>query len=221
VKKVVGIDSGYDDHTMYAQAFRNSIVYSLPIFDPNHSGYTYDLIRCLDQNATAVDVARALKDPDVVFITGSGHGTFELFKGDNGTVIWDRKTLQSAQVRDRIVHLLACEAGGVLGSECIIQGAAAFWGYSDKFRYVPDPTQPTPVAADTRAAPFFKLDALIDEGILYGKTADTIYTDVQSAFWGMWAQLQNTRPHASDAGDLMNNFVHLVGPIWGNTTATL
>jgi hypothetical protein len=212
VATVVAIEQDYDEATACAQRVREDLVYSHEAF--RHPGGRHTLVRCFNDRATLSEVAAALTDPAVGFVTGVGHGSYTRFTGQHGVVLLDALHLPVQYVRGKIIHLLSCQTGGILGLMCVQNGALAFWGYSVDFVF--------PVGSDDAATrAFLQMDALIDRGILGGRSADEIYDAVTRHFWDVYAQLVDRG--SPWAAELLDDYVHLVCPAlsWGSPTATL
>lgn len=220
---VVAIEQDYDLTLRYCQAFRTVYVYShgaLSGADPPHM-----LVTCFNENATQAAILAAVQGDDVRFITGSGHGTYDRFTGQGGVTIWDTSISPPRHVQGMLVHLLSCQAGGLLGLLFVASGAHAFWGYSADFTFYCHRVIPANLSEDAYAKPFFLLDAIIDLGILNGYDAARIYGQLDKEFWKAYRQLlasSNPRSQLS-AISLLDNFVHLVSPArsWGQARATL
>jgi hypothetical protein len=209
--EVLAIDSDWDIFTKYAYAFRKDLVYSLPAFagpNPQHR-----LISLQGSQANFNDVNQAITaNKNIKFITGSGHGLYEEFHGQNDVVIWKSKqTTLPTHVKDRIIHLTSCCAGAILSQDILGDGGLAFWGYSAPFLFRRERHKPAQLDQDQLAKPFFEMDALIDEGILAGQTGIGTHDDVKAFFKSNYANLMNANLAVS-AGNLMDNYAHLVWP---------
>jgi len=69
-------------------------------------------------------------------IIGVGHGSPSEFCGHNEQVIMD--TLSIPNVKGKVVILISCETGQVLGPELIKAGAASYIGFQDDLVWVVD-----------------------------------------------------------------------------------
>lgn len=220
MKKVLAIDS---DAAVYPREFRRELVYRLPVFQDGPDGNRqFQLIHCLDEQATQAAVTAALQDADVVYVTGSGHGTYDQFAGSSGAIIWDRARLPASEVRGRIIHLLACRVGGLLGPDLVACGARAFWGYRAEFLYDADEITPEPIVTDAYARPFFVMDARIDEGILNGDSPDAIYERVRSYAMAEYYRYEASG-ETSSASWILANLINLNFPSTnaGDSNATI
>jgi len=217
VPGVVAIEQSTDELTTYIQAYRNRFVYSHPTFmgsSPKHV-----LVRCFDGNATPSTIYQAVQQAQVRFITGTGHGSYDLFTGQSGVVVWDALKVSDRHVRGKIMHLLSCQTGAILGLNCVQKGALAFWGYSVDFS-VPI-LRHSSVEDNNVTNAFLRMDAIIDRGILDGREAQDIYDSVVRHFSNVYTQL--AAQGSPWTGLFLDNFVHLVCPAltWGDPKATL
>jgi hypothetical protein len=214
VTKVLAIEQDYDTLTTLAQAFRKATVYSHPSLagsSPEH-----ELKLCANGDAVPAVICPIAAEADVRFITGTGHGRYGKFTGQGGVVIWDSASVPADQAKGKIIHLLSCQTGGILGRAFVQKGAVAFWGYSTDFTVWFGANGALGKIEDI----FFQFDAMIDLGILDKLTAGEIYTAVANYFWKMYSVLLMAEPVAADT--LLDDFAHLVSPVsWGDAEATL
>jgi hypothetical protein len=98
-------------------------------------------------------------------------------------------------------------------------GARAFWGYTVNFSFFHRNPPPSALETDKTAEIFFRMDAIVDRGILAGKTATEIYDSLTSYFATVYSKLHDPAHKAV----LLDNFVHLVCPVtvWGEGGALL
>jgi hypothetical protein len=204
---IVLVDANWDVVTRYLYAFRKHLITPyLEKFNSSTHWLTGDAV-------VQPGVDEFLSSVDVKFLSGAGHGSFDRFKGYKNGVIWET-VVNVPYLPGAIVHLLSCEAGARLGREIVARGAAAYWGYTESFRFFKKEPSPADLETDTSAAWFLTMDCLIDIGILSGQTADEIYRTVseyvieQSSQLGAFNLKRATLDH---------NFRHLVCPAtyWG------
>lgn len=218
---VIGIEQNYDIVLQYCQAFREEYVYSHRKFLGNPSAHT--LIRCFDIDARPRSITSAILMPEVRFITGSGHGSYNKFTGQHGVTIWNTSSRLPRHVDGKIIHLLSCRVGGLLGLHLVQRGAAAFWGYTIDFKFYHQQPSAIPMHSDIYAKPFFQLDAVIDIGILNGYDSTKILDHMEAEFLKAYRLLIADPRGSASASALLDNFIHLVSPgrIWGDPAATL
>lgn len=211
---VLRIDHSSDRDTAYAQAFRVKLVFAN--FATKYRNDT--VVEAINQDAKRDEVDACLMTRSVAFVSAAGHGKTRTFLGENGINIWTDASQNLDLLKGKIIHLLACDSGGVLGRAITLAGAKAFWGYSGHFVFNTDGDAPSSLKDDTRAEVFFKMDALIDEGILSRLNATDIYRSVWDYVVKEYPQLSRKEDRAA----LLFNFVHLVCPAgWGDPTAKM
>ena len=102
-------------------------------------------------------------------IIGVGHGDSSSFCGHNNQVIMD--TLSIPSVKGKVVVLIACETGQVLGPELIKAGAASYIGFKEDLVWVMDADLAlTPWADREFAAPVMMPITNCVNTVLDGKT---------------------------------------------------
>jgi len=206
------VDHDGDLTNQYVQAFRNKHV-----FDNFGSQYPQHLIEvAVNADAVSQSVNAMLQQNSIDYVSAAGHGTYDTFIGRDGSPIWDYSQ-NLGLFSGKIVHLLACQTGALLGREIIQQGAKAFWGYTVNFVFKHS-AQPTSLDKDNVAEVFIKMDIIIDRGVLAGKNAADIYDSIERYM----AKVLLSLP-ALDRGLLLSNFVHLACPAidWGDRAAVL
>jgi len=162
--KTLGIDSCYDDATYILYRYRNEKLY------PALLAKGIQLVLRKDQDAIRSKVKEVAIDPEVKFITGSGHGSDSAFKGHLGCNIYKNrcpllgKAYDKEEVEDKIIHFQACYTANSLGPDLIEKGCKAFFGYVGVYSVV-IPYEDT----------FCRCDAEIDYAITDGVDADEAY----------------------------------------------
>jgi hypothetical protein len=212
---VMRIDHDSDLTNRYAQAFRNKHVFAH--FATQYAQHS--LVTATDSDATEQHVASVLSQNSVDYISGAGHGTYYTFIGSDDNPIWDADQNSGAltHLKGKIVHLLACETGAVLGRSIASEGARAFWGYTVSFAFAHFDKPPS-LEDDALAEVFLKMDMIIDRGILAGRNGTDIYDSIER--YVAQVVLSLTALHR---GLLLSNFVHLACPVidWGDETAVV
>jgi len=112
-----------------------------------------------------------LAAPQSDIIIGVGHGSETIFSGHNEAVILEVGKYNSREVEGKVVKLLSCQTGALLGPDLVKNGAEAFLGYVDDYVWVMDSDLATRPWADTMAAA--SLIPVVDglNALLDGKTA--------------------------------------------------
>jgi len=112
-----------------------------------------------------------LSAPQSDIIIGVGHGDEAVFSGHNEAIILEIGKYDSREVDGKVVKLLSCQTGVLLGPDLIKNGAQAFLGYTDDYVWVMDQDLASRPWADKIAAT--SLMPVIDglNALLDGKTA--------------------------------------------------
>jgi hypothetical protein len=220
---VMRIDHNGDLTNSYVQAFRDKHIFGN--FATQYTGHV--LREKIDADAIEALVSAELKQYPVDYVTAAGHGRYEVFLGVDHKAIWSTRVVwdvNSASVNltllsDKIVHLLACESGAMLGRAIVQEGAKAFWGYNVNFVFVHS-TNPPSLMEDELAEVFLNMDIVIDRGILKSIVAMDIYDSIERY---IATALTNFRNEPLYRGYLLSNFVHLACPMvtWGDKLAVL
>lgn len=180
---ILAIDANFDPVTKAPFDYREQNIY--PLFQ--EKGFA--IVRRQGESARRTEVAPQARQPNVIYLTGVGHGFPNSYTGDNLDPIFSVGNFSPEEVAGKIVHFLSCETAAGLGPEFVAKGCLAYFGYSDNFTYPPN-------LADT----FFDCDSEIDRGFANGLTADQVYQNVQARFQQNIDQLKST----GDSGDLFN-----------------
>lgn len=112
-----------------------------------------------------------LSAPQSDIIIGCGHGSEDTFTGQNEAVILEVGKYGPREVQGKVIKLLSCQTGMVLGPDLIKNGAEAFLGYVDDYVWVMDSDLASTPWSDKMAAT--SLLPVIDglNALLDGKTA--------------------------------------------------
>lgn len=214
---VLAIDQDYDIVTRYGQAFRERLLFSC--FATDFAGHK--LVRCQNKKATRRAVDAALGADGIHYVTGMGHGRYSTFTGQDGVTIWDALDPKEdfTNLNGRLVHLLSCQTGALLGRSMVHGGVRGFWGYTINFAFYHKRPVPKELHTDEVAEAFLKMDLIVDRGILSGKNAHEIYESVTKYVGSVYAQMKDVAAKAV----LLDNYLHLVGPglTWGDPSAVL
>jgi hypothetical protein len=155
---ILAIDSEDDEITRSACDYRQSYVY--PYLE--QQGF---LVKSYQgKSARRHFVAPVARTPNIVYITGSGHGNPQEFTGNRGTPIFSVGNYSSEESEDKIIHFLSCETAAKLGLYLVNRGCRAFFGYDDYFFCVLE-------VSDV----FWECDSEIDRAFAEGVTAEEVY----------------------------------------------
>jgi hypothetical protein len=180
---ILAIDANFDPVTSAPFEYREANVY------PHMEGKGFKVVRRQGIRARRADVAPQARKPNVVYLTGVGHGFRNSYTGDNLDPIFSKGHFRLEECKGKIVHFLSCETAAGLGPHFVDKGCRAYFGYADNFTY-------PPVLADI----FFECDSEIDLGFADGLTADQVYQRVLALFQQHIERLKST----GDSGDLHN-----------------
>ncbi len=108
--------------------------------------------------------------PQSDIIIGMGHGDKDVFTGQNEAVILEVGKYGPREVQGKVIKLLSCQTGMLLGPDLISNGAEAFLGYVDDYVWVMDSDLASTPWSDKMAAT--SLLPVIDglNALLDGKT---------------------------------------------------
>lgn len=191
---IIGIDANHDSMTRVVSRHRTKRVY------PNFLERGFRVTRFTGKKAARLPVAAAAAQPDVVYLTGVGHGAFDRFEGHDDVPVFEIGKYAVAEVHRKIVHLISCLTANGLGPDFVRNGTLAYFGYDDNFAF------------DNRSrVPCLECDSEIDRGFADGLTAGDVYQRAHDAFT---VQIQLARENGKPmvAATLENNRDHLCAP---------
>ncbi|MBA7680848.1 hypothetical protein ES703_89169 [subsurface metagenome] len=112
-----------------------------------------------------------LSAPQSDIIIGVGHGDVDVFTGQNEAIILEAGQYSPREVRGKVIKLLSCQTGVILGPNLVRNGCAAFMGYTDDYVWVMDSDLASTPWADKMAAT--SLMPVVDglNALLDGKSA--------------------------------------------------
>jgi len=180
---ILAIDANFDPITQAPFDYREENIY--PLFQER--GFT--IVRRQGESARRTEVAPQARMPNVVYLTGVGHGFPDSYTGDNLDPIFSVGHFSPEEAAGKIVHFLSCETAADLGPDFVAKGCRAYFGYSDNFTYPPN-----------LAEVFFDCDSEIDRGFANGLIAEQVFQNVQARFQEHIDRLKST----GDSGDLFN-----------------
>src|SRR5262245_32027843 len=203
--QALAVDTLSDDLTIACFDARDARVY------PHLAGQSVTLTRLTGPAATAEAVIAGLT-ADIDLLTLSGHGLTDKILGQAGTIL-EAGRYPPPAVRAKIVHLLACDSGEVLGPDLVANGCKAFFGYREQFLF--------PAASP---GDFLDCDGVIDRALADGFTAEEAFRLALRAFNRKIEELKQAG-QAFRASMLRHNRDCLVAPSvdpkFGDPTAVL
>lgn len=162
---VVGIDSNYESVTRAAYEYREEHVY------PYLEAKGFQITKFQGSLARRFYVAAEVRKPEVDYITGVGHGLYDLYTGDHGDAVFQVNHYQPIEAKDKIVHFLSCQTARALGPDFVSNGCRAYFGYDENFTFYMDDKDI-----------FFECDSAIDRAFGDGLTAGQVYERVKELF---------------------------------------
>lgn len=170
---VVAIDSNYEPVTKAAFDYRQQYVY--PYLE--EKGFT--IVRYQGPLARRYYVAPEARKPNVDYLTGVGHGSYDTYTGDYYDPIFSIGNYSQEESQRKIVHFLSCQTARSLGSDFVAHGCRAYFGYDENFTfYMP------------YANIFFECDSEIDRAFADGLTAGKVYDRVKALYDQRIAELR-------------------------------
>src|SRR5437763_1682358 len=144
---ILAVDANFEPITQAGFQYRQINVY------PYLAAKGFTIQRCQGSLARKIYVAPATHQPNVVFITGIGHGSYNSFTGDYYDPVLTVGNYSQEEAQGKIVHLLSCETARDLGPDLVSHGSKAYFGYDENFSFQMDD-----------ADMFFECDSEIDKG---------------------------------------------------------
>ncbi len=207
-KKIAAIDSNWEPATKAAFDFRQINVY--PIFKTAN----FKIIKNQGNNANRSSVKDSLVCyKNIRYITGVGHGNYNLYTGHNGTIIFKIGGYLTKEVKDRVIHLLSCRTAKDLGPDFVKKGCLAFFGYIENFTFYWGYEEI-----------FFRCDSEIDLVFASGSNAKKVYENTKKVYEDAIDAL-NTEGYYYITAILQEDLDILrcpsIGSQWGNENATI
>ena len=209
---VLGVDAHYDGFTRGGWEYRRNHVYDYM----RNRGMDVRLLS--GELAEVHRVHGAATRPEVVYLTGVGHGLADRYKGHGGQNLLRVGRYAPEVARGRIVHFAACDTSLELGPDLVAKGCRAFFGYSGKFHYPSDEEE------NEILDKFFECDSEIDRCLADGCTAAEAYESAYDRYThGIETLKRAGRDHAATL--LQENRDRLrapsIGSRWGDQNARL
>lgn len=204
---VLAIDAAFEIITQAGFNYRQQNVY------PYLQEKGFAIKRSQESLARRLYVAPEARKPQVIYITGVGHGGYDSYTGDFYDSIFSVGNYNPEECYGKIVHFISCETARDLGPDFISNGCRAYFGYDENFTFLLD-------SADI----FFECDSEIDRGFADGLNAKQVHERVNALFN---KHIHALRAQGSDykAATLEFDRDHLRGPLsgpqWGDPLASL
>lgn len=158
----------------------------------------------LGTNATRKKVVAELarKRQKVVYLTGSGHGNVDAFRGYDEAFIFQVGCYQDAESRERGAHFLSCDTALELGPDFVSKKCRAYFGYSVPFAWGHNRT----------AESFFRCDSEIDLALAEGASAGEALQRARARFDEEIRKQNLEAGNTASAAMLQTLRDHLCGP---------
>jgi hypothetical protein len=185
---ILEVEANYESVTYIGYKFRVE-KYVSPYFLQSD----YNVLTLFGDDATRDKFAPYCKLPDVVYISGFGHGHDNRFGGQHGEILWEVDSYDPTEVQDKIIYLMSCRTAKELGPDLVYEGAKAYFGYEDNFVFLHIPTITDPLQ-DPIADVFFQCSSNVDRRLVDGQSAGTVYDETKEMFREKYEQYLATEP---------------------------
>jgi len=91
----------------------------------------YEVLRCLREQQNRDDIFRAA--PKAALILHNGHGNASVTTGHGSVVIWEACNYPTSTVEKKIIFLLSCLCGQILGPDMARKGASAVIAWDETY----------------------------------------------------------------------------------------
>ncbi|PQP35705.1 hypothetical protein C6A37_01090 [Desulfobacteraceae bacterium SEEP-SAG9] len=173
---ILEAESNYEDVTYIGYSFRVR-KYVYPYFLQKN----YDLLTLFGNDAIREKFSSYCFLPDVVYISGFGHGYDNLFTGQHGEVLWKVGSYDPREAQGKIIHLMSCLTARRLGPDLVDKGARAYFGYEEEFTFIHTIGITDPLE-DPIADVFFECNSQVDRLIADGLSAGRVYDATKELF---------------------------------------
>ncbi len=116
----------------------------------------------------------AKQKPEIVIF--NGHGNDVCVTGHDEEVLIE-SGVNSDLLKDKVVYMRSCDSGKILGPQAIKEGAKAFIGYTELFRFWTDNNSVKSPLKDEYAIPFFETSNQVALSLVKGKSAREAHED--------------------------------------------
>ena len=159
----------YDDVTHYLYHWSESLVEkakskNISVFDLQKEKASKKLVESYLKK----------QGPDTVIF--NGHGDEICVTGQDEEVLIEAGK-NSHLLKDKIVYMRACDSGKILGPKSVEEGAEAFIGYKELFRFWTDGESLRKPLKDEFAKPFFETSNQVILSLIKGKSAKESHGD--------------------------------------------
>ena len=127
---------------------------------------------------TRTNFVNTAKKSLTTYISGIGHGNYDVYTGHAGEHILKVGAYDANEVKNKAIHFLSCRTAATLGPDTVAKGAKSYAGYDENFTFVwDDPSTPV------NEVDLFKIcDSTFDIWMAYGTTAQQAYNATIATF---------------------------------------
>lgn len=137
---------------------------------------------------TRTNFAITAKKGLTTYISGIGHGGYDVYTGHAGNHILKVGNYDANEVKNKAIHFLSCKTAATLGPDTVAKGAHCYVGYDENFTFVWDDPN-TPV----NEVDLFKIcDSTFDIWMAYGYTAQQAFNAAIATFNAKIAMVPGT-----------------------------
>jgi hypothetical protein len=148
----------------------------------------FNVVANIGNADTRINFVNTAKKPLTAYLSGIGHGNYDLYTGHAGEIILKVGAYDAAEVKDKAIHFLSCRTAAQLGPNTITKGARCYAGYDENFTFVWD----NPATPVNELDLFKKSDSIFDIYMAYGFTAQQAYNAAIATFNASIAMVPGT-----------------------------
>jgi len=156
---------------------------------PRFAARGFTVVALTGTNDTRTYFIPEAKNGLTTYISGVGHGNYNLYTGHWHNRILEACKYDSAEVRGKVIHFLSCRTAKELGPDTVAKGARAYAGYDENFHFVWDDPSTTFI---NEFLLFVRADATFDLQMAAGATAGQAFIATRQAFDAAIAQVPGT-----------------------------
>lgn len=156
-----------------------------------HSVFTnrgFNVVALTGTSDTRTNFAIHAKKHLTTYISGIGHGGYDVYTGHAGGHILKVGAYDANEVKNNAIHFLSCKTAATLGPDTVAKGAKCYVGYDENFTFVwDDPSTPV------NEVDLFKIcDSTFDIWMAYGYTAQQAFNASIATFNAKIAMVPGT-----------------------------
>lgn len=138
----------------------------------------FNVVAHTGTNDTRTNFKQTAKQLLTTYISGIGHGGYDVYTGHGGGHILKVGNYDANEVKNKAIHFLSCKTAATLGPDTVAKGAKCYAGYDENFTFVWDDPS-TPVSE----IDLFKIsDSTFDIWMAYGYTAQQAFNATIATF---------------------------------------